>query len=351
MAVLLWAPPYVDKPGFLGIVWTSVMLSLAFLPLRFYARWVTQRKLFLDDALVIVAWLSSLAISIMYTVLSKSAFVVVYWGAGLGPPVPENFSKHTEHFYEGFTSSLMIFYTSLWCIKFSFLIFFRRLTPVTLRSLHWHWWIVTAITAASYFACYATLPYRCTLGGFAIMRTPECTQTKGPSYVSMKVNCALDVFTDCLIVSIPVNIVWRTTLTLRQRLGLMGVFSLVLVTIVFAIVRAAVTTTTTSGVSNQMDPIWAELWTSLEMNIAIIVACVGSFRTLFTHDRRTKASRSSKPSKPSRTTAPTEDEIEEIILENRNTADEVDSGPRESTTSLASDPRPTGELKGHDYIK
>jgi hypothetical protein len=44
----------------------------------------------------------------------------------------------------------------------------------------------------------------------------------------------------------------------------MGVFSLVIVTMIFAIIRAAVTT---SNVSNQMDPIWVELWTSLEMNV------------------------------------------------------------------------------------
>lgn len=66
------------------------------------------------------------------------------------------------------------------------------------------------------------------------------------------------------VVTIPINILWRTNLMLHQRLALLGIFSLVVATIIFAIIRAAVTT---SGVSNQMDPIWLELWTILEMNV------------------------------------------------------------------------------------
>lgn len=71
------------------------------------------------------------------------------------------------------------------------------------------------------------------------------------------------------------------------------------ITIIFAIVRAAITTV---GVERQMDPIWMYLWTSIELNVgkpppllirldsclvcsAIVVACVAPYRTLFIRDR------------------------------------------------------------------
>lgn len=89
--------------------------------------------------------------------------------------------------------------------------------------------------------------------------------------------------------TIPFNILWRSRVNAGQKAALAGVFSLVLITIITAIVRATVTTT---GVSKQMDVAWVLVWTSVEANIAIIVACVGSFRMLFVQHR--------KESRPSR---------------------------------------------------
>lgn len=83
--------------------------------------------------------------------------------------------------------------------------------------------------------------------------------------------------------SIPLNILRRSRIPLRQSLALGGVFSLVLVTITFAIVRA---TLSTVGVTKQMDSPWVLVWSTAEASIAIIVACIGSFRMLFVRSRR-----------------------------------------------------------------
>lgn len=112
-----------------------------------------------------------------------------------------------------------------------------------------------------------------------------------------------------LVMSIPFSILWRVQLSPCQRIAFLGIFSLVVITITFSIVRAAITTI---GVENQMDPIWMYLWTNVELNVgklishhstpssihpsprvskyyqadststpAIIVACVTPYRTLF----------------------------------------------------------------------
>lgn len=66
------------------------------------------------------------------------------------------------------------------------------------------------------------------------------------------------------VMSIPFNILWRVRLTRSQRIALSAVFSLVMITIIFAIVRAAITTL---GVRRQMDPTWFYLWTIVELNV------------------------------------------------------------------------------------
>lgn len=96
-----------------------------------------------------------------------------------------------------FTTVPMIFYTGLWCIKLGFLLFFRRLGVRSIPSLNRWWWAVTGITAVCYFVCFATLPYYCTLVSFEVAFSAACA-TQGLSFISMKVNCALDIFTDCL---------------------------------------------------------------------------------------------------------------------------------------------------------
>jgi|SRR5690242_853402 len=69
----------------------------------------------------------------------------------------------------------------------------------------------------------------------------------------------------CLpVMSIPFLIIRRIRVSSYQKLGLSAVFSLVIITMIFAVIRAAITTI---GVKRQIDPLWMYLWTSVELNI------------------------------------------------------------------------------------
>jgi hypothetical protein len=63
--------------------------------------------------------------------------------------------------------------------------------------------------------------------------------------------------------TVPLSILWRSKLPLRQKFALAGVFGLVLFTIVIAIIR--VTLTTTRG--KAMNLPWVIVWTGVEANI------------------------------------------------------------------------------------
>jgi hypothetical protein len=98
--------------------------------------------------------------------------------------------------------------------------------------------------------------------------------------------------------TIPFAILWQVRIPLRKKLFLAGLFSFVFVTMIFAILRV----TLINSFSRQPDPSWAYMWTSIEQNTgshfrvshygefpltlsAIVVACLGSFRTLFVQDK------------------------------------------------------------------
>lgn len=196
-------------------------------------------------------------------------------------PFPSNVKIITMQFTRLFIAVPMIFYVGLWSIKLAFLLFFRQLGVRSIRALNRWWWIITGITVVCFGLCYATLPYRCTLVSFKVTASAEC-QTQGLSFVSMGVNCALDVTTDIMskynhhpirslrhllivqVTSIPFIILHRIRISKQQKIALSAIFSLVVLTIIFAIVRATITTI---GVKKQMDPTWVYMWTSIELNI------------------------------------------------------------------------------------
>ena len=59
----------------------------------------------------------------------------------------------------------ILYYASLYLIKFSVLVFFKRLGQ-NVRSQNILWWTVFGITAVSWITSFATINYRCTTGAF-----------------------------------------------------------------------------------------------------------------------------------------------------------------------------------------
>lgn len=77
----------------------------------------------------------------------------------------------TEAFFNQFATFLpyiviwnYLFYSSLWAVKFSFLVFLRQLGSKAKSHQIW-WWVVTSLTLAAWVACVADIDYKCTLSG------------------------------------------------------------------------------------------------------------------------------------------------------------------------------------------
>jgi hypothetical protein len=72
-------------------------------------------------------------------------------------------------------------------------------------------------------------------------------------------------------------------MSLQQKLGLIAVLSLGVIIIVFSVIRIIVTNT----VGAQPEISWLALWSAIESSIAVIVACLASFKVLLSSKRGT----------------------------------------------------------------
>ncbi|KAF2688540.1 hypothetical protein K458DRAFT_384721 [Lentithecium fluviatile CBS 122367] len=275
-------PARASAAVFLGAIWGGSALSIVLLGFRLYARFHSFRRLFWDDALVSFAVLLSLLSAIIWQLIYRYMYRHSEMVTGaLSLPVAQA-NAEIKKYYDGSMAVIAFFYTSLWAVKFAFLIFFKRL-GAELTFMRVQWWIIFGFTLLTYCVNFVTLKWDCIAPSLATIEA-HCA-TPHASYrnlLSLKFNCAIDVVTDFLIMLFPMVILWNVRIPLHKKLALAGLFSLVIITIIFAILRI----TLVSSLTTMYDTSWLYMWSSVEQNIAIIVACLGSFRTLFTSTQR-----------------------------------------------------------------
>lgn len=90
-----------------------------------------------------------------------SMYLLFQLDAGKLMPTPE-ILKRLAQLERAECAILILFYTSLWAIKASFLIFFRRIGGTDRSWLIWFWCVV-GFVAATYFVCLGDIQYPCLL--------------------------------------------------------------------------------------------------------------------------------------------------------------------------------------------
>jgi hypothetical protein len=90
------------------------------------------------------------------------------------------------------------------------------------------------------------------------------------------------------VLCLPVWLTLGLKMSLSQKLGLIAVLSLGGIVTVFSIIRVVVTYTVTT----QPEVSWLALWSSIESSIAVMVACLASFKVLFTLNKGGSSARS-----------------------------------------------------------
>ncbi|CAI7606710.1 unnamed protein product [Penicillium crustosum] len=267
----------VPEPVFLGVVWALTGMSFIFVVFRVYAQITAFRRLFLDDFLVVLSWIIILTAVVIWQILGKILYELYAISAGTKPFTLEFLPRY--YTFMRFNAPFeILFYSALWCVKFSFMALFYRISA-KVKSLRIWWFVVLFCTASVFIASVADIEYKCSFGGGQDYIITECPQPNHVHYENRMLwaNCAGDVTTDLMILSIPFLALWKTRISLRKKLILLSIFSATIFIMVTAILRVAVGMT----YDGQMNIDWLCFWSFVEVDVAIIVSCVASLRQLF----------------------------------------------------------------------
>jgi hypothetical protein len=179
-------------------------VAILFLAVRLYARFRGPRRLYWDDAFVIVATVPSLATAILWQWAAPAMYYTLNVTAGLALPTA-NFPSEMERWLRVSYAVQIFFYVSLTTVKLSLLFFFRRL-GYHMDRLKYVWWPVVAFTVAVCGASIGNSQWRCLIGSAEYI-IATCDQPSAIEFttVTLKVNCALDVFSDFLSESFASN--------------------------------------------------------------------------------------------------------------------------------------------------
>lgn len=165
------------------------MISLSFLAFRIFVRIKSFRMIYADDVLVLTAWHMFFASSVIWQTQQMALYEEAYLGSWTFVPTPEQLEAE-KTLLRCEVVATILYFTALWTVKLSFLIFFRRLSQKVQGQNIW-WWCVTGLTVVTWVTCIGITPFKCFLGSLewifgkaypytAIMVLSDCSGMRNP---------------------------------------------------------------------------------------------------------------------------------------------------------------------------
>ena len=111
-------------------------------------------------------------------------------------PPPAAFEADSERYFKESLAVWVCFFTGLSAVKFSFLLFFKRLGQNVARQ-QVLWWCIFGFTVAAYIISIGTIPYACLAESFDRL-VQKCSTKSAARHqrVLLWVDCILDIVSD-----------------------------------------------------------------------------------------------------------------------------------------------------------
>lgn len=97
---------------------------------------------------------------------AKQLYLGISLSSGQSQVFPPDLPSQIESFLRAILAAYLVQYTALWCVKLSFLFFFRNLGR-NIKVQRIIWWSTLAFVISSYAVCIGTIDYRCLEAGFS----------------------------------------------------------------------------------------------------------------------------------------------------------------------------------------
>ncbi|KAJ1325320.1 hypothetical protein MN608_10032 [Microdochium nivale] len=255
-----------DGPKLTAIATVFTVLSLFFLATRFYVRGIMIKAVGSDDCVLVVTWIAACGFTVVTILQSK-------WGLGLkfvDDMPPQNIYNFGLLQFMG----APFYITSILGFKLSLMLSY-------LRFMTQGWVRTTTIVVA----------VLCTLFhlSFLIVQINLCQPvakqwdpailhgsclTAVPFYMSM---ASLTILFDVAVMLLPFPVLLASQIQKRKKLVLLGLFALGIFITIIQMIRIQ----TISSLSNYLDSSALIMWSTIENNLGIMVACVPTLAPLF----------------------------------------------------------------------
>lgn len=274
-------------------MWSGVGISTLFLFARLWIRLRVSRKLQPDDPLVIFACILPIANAAIWTAVRKDLYFNLALATGQITTMPADLFERLERLLRGNLAAYILSYVSLWSIKISFVVFFRR-SGDKLRNQRIAWYAKPGFCLASFAVCIGMVDYRClTASGMNILQVCMESRTTSFEFVTLRLTTALDVVTGFAIILLLTNVLWRIHLPVWTKVALAGIFSLTVFVITIAIVRVVI-----APLNGKLDLSWLVCMNAVEVAVALTVVSCALFRILYTSSQHSNSAKlaAAKPS-------------------------------------------------------
>ena len=155
-----------------GIAWGGVALAWIFFVTRAAGRIKAFRRLYADDAMVLIACLLLMTNAWIWQMSKDDLYEVIAVASGQLYPPPSDFSTNTRAYLRRSVAVIAFFYSGLWAVKLSFMLFFRRLAQ-NVTGQKGLWWTILVIVVATWLACLGTIHYCCLAGSFEYIESND----------------------------------------------------------------------------------------------------------------------------------------------------------------------------------
>ncbi|MCJ1277129.1 hypothetical protein MMC21_004939 [Puttea exsequens] len=261
--------------GLIALTWAATAFAAAFVAARTYIRLTRVGGLAWDDYWIYLAWTILGVNSVLQTMQAESLYYLDKYASGL-VPADERLVREGGKYVRYEFVIIAFFWTVLWGVKASFLALYWKLFEK--QAVYRRWWIaVTAVAFGAYVGCWVASALNCHPAS-AYFEFGKCTKAsdRTGSLISVSYSTTVDVLTDLMIMLLPLHMLWKVRLTLRQKLGLAVVFLLAGITMIVAITRAAQISRKTFS-----DGVLLAVWGIIESTVSVIIGCLPPFKAIF----------------------------------------------------------------------
>ncbi|KAL4743802.1 hypothetical protein BDV11DRAFT_60615 [Aspergillus similis] len=245
------------------VAWyVCTVVACVFLVARLSVRWRLLKRLYLDDIFVALAALCLIGdLAIQHYMFNQGM-------SDMAHASTENAIRMMKMIIPGST----LYVTSLWLIKASMVIFYKRLADRTKYQTIYN--ITLAILGATWLVLFLDIVLKCYPPNrqWKGLTDPTLACPEKPTTVNYWLTILFNIFSDVFIICLPISQVARLKMPPRQKWGVISVFLLGGLVVIASIIRAIY-----SHRNEQMITCTVSM---IETAIAIIASCLPVLRTL-----------------------------------------------------------------------